>query len=72
MDVPIDLPRGWSGTTTLAVSKMARGVMAPLVTHEMYIRERRTADIAAPSRPPGEGSRDAFRYPRWCMLGRAC
>ena len=72
MDVPIDLPRGWPGTTTPMGPKVACGVMAPLVTHEMYVRERRTADLAAPSRPPGERSRDAFRYPRWCMLGRAC
>lgn len=67
MDVPIDLSQGWPGTTTLTGGpRVARGVMAPMVTYEMYVRERRSADLVAASKRPGEGSREAFRYPRWC------
>lgn len=73
MDVPIDLPRDWPRTTPPTGGPgVARGVMAPMVTYEMYVRERCSAALAIPSKRPDEGSRDALRYQRWCMLGRAC
>ena len=73
MDVPIDLPRGWPGTTIPTEGPtVARGIMAPMVTYETYVRERRSLELTTALKRTGEKSRDAFRYPRWCALGRIC
>lgn len=73
MERSIDLPRGWQIITTPAVElNVACGAMAPMVTYETYVRERRSADLPEAPKRAGERSGARFLFPRWCTLGRAC
>lgn len=72
MDESIDLPRGWQSIAPLTVGlKASRGVMAPMVTYETYVRERRSADLSEAPKRPAECSRGGFRFPRCCTLNLA-